>query len=639
MLPMGEKSSAPPTAVTGRDAQKTFKPLSETAIAAYTDAASFSKGRNYALGGYISDPVLRGDRLRANSAGSSGGPYRVEVTLVPAGAPGRDPLASWSCSCPRGGFCKHVVALLLVWVTQPDTVEVRGDILARLQECSREELLTLIGGLLKREPDLDGWIELMLPAVTKTQAPGAAATRTVNEAKIQRRVESALQGMGYGWGESDESGEELDDLVTMGDTYAAAGQWANAQAVYTAILEEIVPRYEELDDEDGAIGEVVTACGAGLRQCLEAQAALQGADRLPATDRLALLRTLLDVWELNQEFAIWEEVAELPAVLARGATAEERAALTGWIREGDGPLDKAQVEFLLALKQASNLSPEEILAEYRAAGLYDEVAGRLIDMGRVAEALALAKDKLRAEMDILPFAEQLAALGSEWQQAALALIADRLGEEKNEWARTHYLEWLERHYLRYGLAAEALATARRRFEMAPGKATYEAVQAAATLPGAAAGGWDALRPELIATLERQGDWDELIDIYLQESQIPAALAALAAMEKPRATPTRNAWGPYNLDLQPLEYGRRVAEAAEATHPREALAIYKRLVEQYIDLRGRESYQRAAEVLLRVKKLDHQLGQGAEWVAYIADLRTRNKSLRALKEELDRRSLT
>ena len=47
--------------------------------------------------------------MRAACRGSSGGPYRVEATLAVAGEGGRNPV-EYFCDCPRGGFCKHVVA-------------------------------------------------------------------------------------------------------------------------------------------------------------------------------------------------------------------------------------------------------------------------------------------------------------------------------------------------------------------------------------------------------------------------------------------------------------------------------------------------------------------------------------------------
>ena len=97
---------------TGMDAKAQFKPLSEVDIQSYTDDASFQKGFSYYLNHTIVEPILSESVLRAYCRGSSGGPYRVEATLVPAGEKSTHKLTSADCNCPRGGFCKHLVALL-----------------------------------------------------------------------------------------------------------------------------------------------------------------------------------------------------------------------------------------------------------------------------------------------------------------------------------------------------------------------------------------------------------------------------------------------------------------------------------------------------------------------------------------------
>ena len=82
----------------------------------------------------------------------------------------------------------------------------------------------------------------------------------------------------------------------------------------------------------------------------------------------------------------------------------------------------------------------------------------------------------------------------------------------------------------------------------------------------------------------------------------------------------------------------MAKAAEERYPREAIRLYKSVIQKLIDGRGRENYQQATDFLMRVRLLYQKQGQEPEWHAYIAHLRNSNKSLRALKEELDKRGL-
>lgn len=57
-----------------------------------------------------------GDTIRALVVGSAAQPYRLEVTLKP-GRLGPPAIKSW-CSCPMGGHCKHVAAVLLHQISQ-----------------------------------------------------------------------------------------------------------------------------------------------------------------------------------------------------------------------------------------------------------------------------------------------------------------------------------------------------------------------------------------------------------------------------------------------------------------------------------------------------------------------------------------
>ncbi len=82
----------------------------------------------------------------------------------------------------------------------------------------------------------------------------------------------------------------------------------------------------------------------------------------------------------------------------------------------------------------------------------------------------------------------------------------------------------------------------------------------------------------------------------------------------------------------------MAQAAEESYPDEAIKLYKSVIQRLIDGRGRENYQQATGYLTRVRRLYQKQGQESEWDAYITNLRNSNKSLRALKEELDKRNL-
>src|SRR3954449_6898218 len=80
------------------------------------DPSSYSRGERYHKRGMIFRTARRGDTLAASCRGSSGGPYEVRLTLS-AGDPVK--IIDWSCTCPLGIFCKHLVALSLTWIESP----------------------------------------------------------------------------------------------------------------------------------------------------------------------------------------------------------------------------------------------------------------------------------------------------------------------------------------------------------------------------------------------------------------------------------------------------------------------------------------------------------------------------------------
>lgn len=123
----------------------------------------------------------------------------------------------------------------------------------------------------------------------------------------------------------------------------------------------------------------------------------------------------------------------------------------------------------------------------------------------------------------------------------------------------------------------------------------------------------------------------LVDVYLDEGDVAAAIDAhgkhVETFRKDRwYTP---AWG-YGVSDQDM----RLALAAEAEFPDQAVAIYRKRADGMIGQRNRASYKVAAEHLARVKETLARHDRTAEWQRLIEELRTEHKTLRALREELD-----
>src|SRR5215210_4688290 len=138
--------------------------------------SSFERGQNYYRDGAVFGAVRQGMELRAQCEGSDYEPYQVSATLTESS------IAETSCTCPYdyGGICKHIVALLLTYVHEPQSFRPIPPLATLLAGRSREELITLIGELIKREPEL-------LPLVELSVETGQAARGNPPDVSVYRR--------------------------------------------------------------------------------------------------------------------------------------------------------------------------------------------------------------------------------------------------------------------------------------------------------------------------------------------------------------------------------------------------------------------------------------------------------------------
>ncbi len=657
---MPRRTADRPLAVSNQPSNATTgpAPLTEAMIREQTDDNSFTRGRAYARGGHIFRPLRRDRTLQARCHGSSGDPYRVQATLAATDDTARHNPISVRCDCPRGGFCKHIVALLLTWLETPDAFEVHPSVVELLADKSREELVTLIELMLDADPDLD--LVLRLPAPGR----GVPSDAPVDEAALRRQITTALDELGYTrQGESsyyyDEYleycptasvvSEALQRLTSLGEAYLTAGQARNALSVYATLVEQIAPEMESLDDY-GYAGEderpaLLGACDRGLAALLESQAMqLQPADPLTAEERDRLIEALYTLWFTELEVGGMEFAHDGPAAIARFATPEERRKVGTLLRQliipgggdkwGRGAINRAAIHFLSLLGPDGGLTDDELLAEYRKAELWEEAADLLLRMHRVEEAIALAGRRLTTSMSLLHFANQVIATGDDSRiEQAITLVDGCLWEREGHNIRDDHAlsEWLEQQYATHGRPAKALELARRRFQQAPSRRTYEAVMEKALLPSQTGPAWSDLRPDLLAELRKRHDWHALIDIHLGAGEITEALAAYKQTQQRRS--------PGVFGYSDNSYAERVAAAVAPTLPDEALAIYRRLADDQIEQRKRPAYQEAARYLAEVMKLLEGNGRNTVWSTIISDLRQEHKKLRALREELDALGLT
>ena len=125
--------------------------ITTAGIRAKVTDQSYDRGVSYYHAGAVASATLRGNQLFAAVQGSEWDPYQVGVTFA-----GHD--FTTSCTCPYdwGGYCKHVVAVLLtIGDDEPPIPIAAGPPVAQLlDELDAAALRVLIQRLIQTCPAL-----------------------------------------------------------------------------------------------------------------------------------------------------------------------------------------------------------------------------------------------------------------------------------------------------------------------------------------------------------------------------------------------------------------------------------------------------------------------------------------------------
>lgn len=568
-------------------------------VRARVGAQSFKRGEHYFRDGAIFAPRRRGTTLQARCRGSSADSYGVEVTLDAGG------IADAACSCPvgDGGYCKHVVALLLTWIDNPAAFVEAASIDAALERRSKAELIALVKHMLRREPELEALLETTLPTPGVDQGP-------VDPEVYRRQAAAAFRHAGDEWGREAGIADELMALVEIADAFAAQDEAANAVAVYRAVSDTVIEQSNMYEDENGELHGVIATCITGFGACLRATQ--------DEALRAEILQALYGIYYFDVELGGVGLADEVPDLALNHTTAAEKQAMAGWLREAlpqSAEWSRQQYGSLLLELEADTLDDDTFLQLCHEAGLTGRAVERLLERGRIDDAAGETQGA--NDYTLLDLADMFVAHGH-------GDVAERLVLERSRKSSDlRVLAWLKNAYAARGDRAAALDLARKIFRAAPSLDGYKDVQALA----AALDRWEAVRPTLRMFLNESHQTTLLVEIYLYEGEIDHALEAVQSLARPRQA----------YDYYSYSFGNhlllQVAHAAKETRPRAALEIFQREAEGLIAAQGRERYRTACSYLTEVRALYHRLGEDAAWTQYITGLREQNRRLRALMDEL------
>ncbi len=569
--------------------------VDERAIRDGVGARNLDRGRLYLDWGAVFDGCRQGATLTARCEGSADEVYRVRVRLDDHGP------AEATCSCPVGevGACKHTSAVLLAWRADPSAFVVTPSLDEALGAMGQGELLTLVRAMVARRPELETLATSLLPRPLDADRPAV-----MRDAWRDRASEVFRRHAGNGSAVA----QALDALLREAEAATPARDVTAIARAYESVATCVVGRWRRLGADAAAPLAIARACLDALAQCVA---------RADASQRGALLDALVGFYRFDIEQGTATHHALTPGrhalALAVGqSTDDERRALARAVRDRCEDLDgwprRAWQIALLALEEGM-IDDESWAAQARALQRFGALAKHLAREGNVADALAEAQRAPDAE--VIDVANALTAKG--FNAEGEALVASRM-ERASEANRGRMTAWLraraEARRDGQGVVDAMEAELRAR----PTLAGYDALRAKAQELGL----WPATEPAVHAWLEARGN-PLLLDVLVRDARYEEALPVVL--------------GEHLKVTVAIAQRRQVAEALEATRPREARAVYRRVVEGLIAQRSRPQYREACRVISKALELDARIGEEAAGAQWVAELRERYAALPALQEEL------
>ncbi|MFJ9815691.1 SWIM zinc finger domain-containing protein [Streptomyces sp. NPDC101151] len=552
----------------------------EDDLRALAGPRSFERGRNYLA--EVTAVEVGDGWITATVHGTDA--YQAELTLD-----GPDGFAG-ECDCPygrEGNFCKHLVALGLTVLAEPEAVpRQRGRARTRAQEldtwlaaCSRDELLALVREQIAEDRKLARRLAL--------RAASARGDLVEVGARIRELLDTAPFAR-YGYVEYADAhayGEQASQAVSAIAALIAAGRATDAISLSREAMRLLGEAQDAIDDSDGHLGRIGAALAeTHLDACRAARPDPNETARWLVGHLLSDLDDLTGIDPLDYEDVLG----------VQGVSRVRELAAAAWRRNRTGWAEKYLMERLAKAEgdvdgwvavHAADLAPD--------GSTHLSVARELDTAGRPDEALRWAERGIEETPDdVTP---------------DIALI-----------------DYLCDRYTRADRLFDAVALRRTQFAARRSLVAYQQLRTAAR----AAGCWQAEREPALVLLradagQRQRSWNGgpvLVDALLDDGDIDAAWRA--AVES-RAH-----------DRQWLA----LADRARVVRSADALGVYLRLAEPLMKQTGNAVYDQLTGLLLSMRDCHRRLGTEDEFTAYLAALRAGQKRKRNLMRLLDQHGL-
>jgi len=593
--------------------------MSEAAIRAGATEKSFARGRELFRRGAVSRPAVLGRTLSGMCEGSDSPFYSVRAELDEGG------VRSASCTCPYDfdGYCKHVIALLLLYAHKPKSFAVRQEPAELLSALSREQLLALLTKLLAEHPNLYELFEAALNAPPVSGGKTAPSKRREVDIDVyRRRVNGIMHGLDHmraseAYWHVGGLVEDLRGVERSAQEFLDAGEAETALRILLTLLEESSDGFEYIDDSNGELGDFLDSLGATMAEVILSL-------DLDEDEREDLLSDLDDLHDQLSDYGVegmsvallaarhgWEE---LPASARGGGSRvgykdedddaeadEEDWHASEWAPAEDPAQALTRAKLNILERQGRT---DEYLAQALRAAEHLRYALKLLSIGRAPEAITHALKRLTDAGDALTFAQGLRDAGHLEEAIRIGERGLRLKGYKAPLGR-----WLGAIEEAQGRTRQALEAWLAAFREAPSLDLWR------TLKRLAGRRWAKLKPEAMSSLEKFYDQRPLAEVLVEEQEWDAAIRL--------------------ADRQTQEHGvvATVADALITRRPEWVIRTSVKQAESLIAPTKSSLYPAAADWLRRAKAAYIHSGRIDEWQRYLQRLKEQYKRRPALMAQL------
>lgn len=597
--------------------------ITESMIRAGAGPESFQRGEEYYRDGAISNTAIQGTLLSGECAGTYAPYYRVQVELDEAG------IAETSCTCAYefGGYCKHIVALLLAYLHHPKSFAARQAPAELLADLDYNELIAILTKLMQEQPELCDRIQ----ALTSVPSRSKKKRKKVDIEVYRRHIIGILHSldgmrMSEAYWHVGDLANQLREVQQSAVKFLDAGDAEAALEILLVLLEEASRAIEYIDDSNGELGGYVSELGTLLAEAILSME-LSQVQRAKLTGRLEKLIKYAGDYGMEGNLHIAVQAAkfgwnDVPAemVTPRKTASEvneddEQYEDDDWDEEVVYELhewDWPAVASLGDLTEAklNVLDRQGRIEDYLALCQKEERPLRytlkLCDLNQVTDAVKYSKKHLTSAEEI----RQVALRLRELRLVAEAIEVGEHGLNLNG-PKAGLGEWLGPVEEAQGRTKQALAAWLAAFREQPSLGTYK------TIKRLAESDWERLHPEVMVKLRKSNDKQALAEVLLLEKEWDEAI---------EVAEDRDVWYPIV---------ETVADGIISHRPEWVVQISLKHAERLMTEAKSKHYPLAAAWLKRAKQAYKLLGKTDEWKKYLGEIKEKYKRRPSLQNQLAR----